>query len=133
MSGFLDDAIKLTLNRTEATLKKKKKDESQSGYHTRPILVILTTTLKQLFKNKVPQVRLELTASAFHSTVYKYGALTDCATGAGDIRNLIFAKYGIISEYCHVNTALSIQYHRSRCKSDLSSLDQLTQIVNVLC
>ena len=30
----------------------------------------------------LPQVRLELTASAYHSTVYKYGALTDCATGA---------------------------------------------------
>ena len=27
-------------------------------------------------------MRLELTASAYHSTVYKYGALTDCVTGA---------------------------------------------------
>ena len=33
-------------------------------------------------KKLLPRVRLELTASAYHSTVYKYGALTDCATGA---------------------------------------------------
>ena len=36
-------------------------------------------------QNPVPQVRLELTTSAFLTacTDYKYGALTDCATGAG--------------------------------------------------
>ena len=34
------------------------------------------------------QVRFELTTSAFLApfTVYKYGALTDCATGAGQQR-----------------------------------------------
>ena len=46
------------------------------------------------------QVRLELTTSAYLShgqhgegTVYKYGALTDCATGAPTAQTLIFSKF----------------------------------------
>ena len=37
----------------------------------------------------VLQVRLELTASA-SLTVYKYGALTDCATGAADCGTVLW-------------------------------------------
>ena len=38
----------------------------------------------------MPQERLELSTSAYLSqhTVYKYGALTDCATGAIYLKNI---------------------------------------------
>lgn len=45
----------------------------------------LPSIIPGLLQNPVPQVRLELTTSACLTacTDYKYGALTDCATGAG--------------------------------------------------
>jgi hypothetical protein len=45
---------------------------------------VVTYALLMVIQNPVPQVRLELTTSAFLTagTDYKYGALTDCATGA---------------------------------------------------
>lgn len=46
-----------------------------------------TYVLLTVIQNPVPQVRLELTTSACLTacTDYKYGALTDCATGAGPV------------------------------------------------
>ncbi|CAE1306831.1 unnamed protein product [Acanthosepion pharaonis] len=46
----------------------------------------LSESYKEYFERKMLRVRIELTTSAFlmmsSHTVYKYGALTDCATGA---------------------------------------------------
>ena len=57
---------------------------------------------KKKTEKNVLLVRLELTASAYHSTVYKYGALTDCATGAA--RQIAINLYTIfvISNRCAI-------------------------------
>ena len=77
-------------------MSQQKRDKSHMLARKHFTTPMIHTTLKQLLKNNVPQVRLELTASAFHSTVYKYGALTDCATGADNVHDFIFAKCGKI-------------------------------------
>ncbi|CAE1306824.1 unnamed protein product [Acanthosepion pharaonis] len=58
-----------------------------TGAFTRHCLQSLSESYKEYFwKDKMLRVRIELTTSAFlmmsSHTVYKYGALTDCATGA---------------------------------------------------
>ncbi len=49
-------------------------------------------------KKDLLQVRLELTTPAYLCTVYKYRALTDCATGAGECKNKFF-NISIILKY----------------------------------
>ena len=48
---------------------------------------IVIYKLNKLTRTKMLQVRFELTTSAFLApiTAYKYGALTDCATGAANL------------------------------------------------
>ncbi|CAE1306828.1 unnamed protein product [Acanthosepion pharaonis] len=57
-----------------------------TGAFTKHCLHSLSESYKEYFWKKMLRVRIELTTSAFHMmsshTVYKYGALTDCATGA---------------------------------------------------
>ncbi|CAE1306829.1 unnamed protein product [Acanthosepion pharaonis] len=57
-----------------------------TGAFTKTCLHSLSESYMNIFERKKPRVRIELTISAFlkmsSHTIYKYGALTGCATGA---------------------------------------------------
>ena len=67
-------------------------DKHTDSMKTLPSRIFYQLTFKKFYQKLVLRVRLELTTSASLSspvalisgqvTVYKYGALTDCATGA---------------------------------------------------
>ena len=65
----------------------------------------------------LPRVRLELTTSAWliaSSTDYKYGALTDCATGAHTVSHGVTVDLLLLAEASACILGLSaFQFHRS--------------------
>ena len=79
---------------------------------------IVINKVKKLTENKMLQVRFELTTSAFLApiTAYKYGALTDCATGAANfmekMENLGGKNYILWLEKGMGPTILARLHHR---------------------